>query len=494
MASLVIIIKNYFIEITLICFILILGAYCYSLFFKTKSKDPSTFNKSLPELEISLEELAKRIWLKFNDEISSRYYDLVILKPEENQINSPKEPSSETLPKTDFSQNDLTTSQPIPLEKEPSEEIVKNFIPATNKPEEPFSKEFFEILEQDQELAFLYDNVVKPYKKYITEQNVAPLIEEAIKILHIKGTCSSLSGVHAESIESDSSYSIYKDVLSKVSLKEHTVNVAHIIVERSKFYFQNHTLNVPKLLVLSLYHDLGKIPEYSDSFKSKDLAHQYISANILTTIAQKHNVNVFWLDEVIKLIKEHHIGGTKDVFGKLLSEADKKARLIELSKYLSGFEVKPFELWFSLQEFLSDLTNYVNVDHYGPKWYAFSFNGVLYVKPDKIYDLVDEQRKRKKVLCEEFTTYKDKESRSAIINKVIKMLASKNLLTFQPKTEIDIKCPKYKIFLKDGKSFEITLLPIKMSYYSEDEISSMEKRKWASFFSAILDVSPVKTG
>lgn len=445
------------IQIVLILIIVFSIAYLvYLLFFSSKKpvKIDLSKIKNIPSMEIPLEELAKHIWLKYNDALAEQYYEVISSEKEPQSGNQNQEVSASQLYKRHEYETDI-------------DEIA---------------------IEKDPVLSHLLKEIIIPYKNELENQKVFPLVKEALAILSKEGNCSSLAGVSTSNQEIDNfelkEYSFYKEVLAKVPLKEHTATVVRITIELLKKSFDTYASHVPKMLIVSLYHDLGKIPSLYQKFGQK--AHPFVSANFLATLAQSHGVTPFWLEEAIQIVREHHIPGEKNVFKRILQEADRKARLFEISKSLSHYTVKKFEEWFSLDELIRDLAKVTNIDHYGPQWYAFSHKEIVYVKPLKLIDLANEQRERKKILSLEFLTEKDKTS---LIPVIIEHLAKKNFLALSHLNYS--KIPRFKILLQDGKTFDITLVPIKLSAFSNEEIKEITNRLHATYFSNILEVTPI---
>ena len=418
--------------------------------------------KELPQLEVDLELLAKSIWLKHNENLAQVYYEFV-----------EKTPSGQLLPED---------SEPLATESTVQDSITE--MPATSSPSQP-EKEKTTYTFNDQITKQIWEEFVLPYHSVYESQNALPLIKEGLSVLEQKGDCPSLTGVSpGENPEIElEELNIYKEILSKVSLKNHTYHVINISVNKIKTNFNNYENHIPRVVVTALYHDLGKIPEYWLSGGKK--AHQYVSANLLSAIAVSNNAKPFWLDEAIQIIREHHIPNPSNTFAKILQEADRKARLLEISQHLSDFSIKPFESWFSVKELLDDLAEVVNEDRFGSKWYAFSFKDIIYVRPEKLVELADEQRKRKKVLCEELLGEKEKYQ---IVYKILEILQAEKIL-IEGKTSKTPKPQKFKIHRNDGKVFELHLVPVKMSIYDDNTIKKIKNRLGVTYFSSIVNVT-----
>lgn len=456
-------------KIFLILLIATFGYLLYLLFFpKRKDKLPSSQLKQIPEIQVKIEDLANYIWLKHNDELAKTYHEI---------IEKTEQIPTQELPQTQLTKNistDLTNSLPDHTTSPTDSQITQQYTAS-------FS---------DQTICEIYKEFVQPFEIYYKEQNALNIILKGLSLLDKHGICSSLTSVSPK----DSEYldteledlNLYKDILAKVSLKDHTYHVVSISFQLLKEKFSEYQINVPRIITAALFHDIGKIPELWLSSGRK--AHNYVSANILHSIAKEVNSSPFWLDQVAQIIRDHHLPTTKDPFVRILQEADKKARVLELSQSLSQYNIIPFDNWFSIDEFLNDLAKEVNNDKHGVKWLAFSFKDVIYLKPDGLYDLVEIQRNRKKAISEEFIWQK-REEKMKIILKIVNLLNSKEILVeglIDPKTN---KIPKFKIYRKDGKTYSMSLIPIKLTIYESNTAAEIQQRFNVSAFNVIENVT-----
>lgn len=457
------------VKILLILLIATFGYLLYLLFFpKRKDKLLSSQLKQIPEIQVKIEDLANHIWLKHNDELAKTYYEI---------IEKTEQTPTQELPQTQLIENissDLTNSLPdhttSPLDSQITQQHTVSF--------------------SDQTVREIYKEFVQPFEIYYKEQNALNIVLEGLSLLDKYGNCSSLTSVSPK----DSEYldteledlNLYKDILAKVSLKDHTYHVVSISFQLLKEKFSEYQINVPRIITAALFHDIGKIPELWLSSGRK--AHNYVSANILHSIAKEVNSSPFWLDQVAQIIRDHHLPSTKDPFVRILQEADKKARVLELSQSLSQYNIIPFDNWFSIDEFLKDLAKEVNNDKHGVKWLAFSFKDIIYLKPDGLYDLVEIQRNRKKAISEEFIWQK-REEKMKIILKIVNLLNSKEILVeglIDPKTN---KIPKFKIYRKDGRTYSMSLIPIKLTIYESNTAAEIQQRFNVSAFNVIENVT-----
>lgn len=482
----------------LVLLLLITLGYLLYLILLPKRRDKVLYTqlKQIPELQVRIEDLANNIWLKYNDELAKTYYE--IIEKTEQQLQkgqniSFSQPTPTTQPlnppaqETTPPQNLQDTSLPTPLNninQGSIENISKNVEPSTDTTKEQ------DVSFSDPVISEIYKEFVLPFAFYYKEQNALDIALKGLSILETYGNCSSLTSLSTkESDYMDSEVedlNLYKDILAKVTLKDHTYHVVSISFHLLKEKFSEYQINVPRIIIASLFHDLGKIPEFWLSSGKK--AHNYVSANILYTVAKEVNASPFWLDQVAQIIRDHHLPTTKDPFVRILQEADKKARVLELSQSLSQYSITPFENWFSLDEFISDLAKEVNNDKHGVKWYAFSFKDVIYLKPDGLFELVELQRNRKKAISEEFV-WQRKEEKMKIVLKVVNLLNSKGFLVeglIDPKAN---RIPRFKIYRKDGRTYSMQLIPIKLTIYNADIATEIQHRFNVSAFNVVENVT-----
>ncbi len=444
--------------ITKVIFSLSVLVFIYLIYQFLKSaltkKTPKRINTQViynfPNLEVDLEELAEKTWLKYDDRMYHKYVD--------------------TLQEIEVSKIDQIQDV----------YELENFHEGKENSYHSFSDEL---------LSSLWKDCVEPYLNVINEQNAFSLIKEAFVILAEKGNYPSV-GIKIKQDElpdetDAKGYSLYKNLLSQITLKEHTAHVVRFSIDLAKTNFQSPETHIPKILTVALYHDLGKIPDFKLVFNNQ--VHPFVSGDILSQVAKKNENPPFWIDEAIQIVKEHHLPGEQNIYKKILREADKKARTLEISTKLSGFAIKNLEDWFSPEEFLRKLAPLVNDDRFGNKWYAFSFKNVVFLRLDRLLDLLDQIRQEKQIISPELLSEED---RDKVIIKVVQILVDKDLLVLpsqkHSQTKTIKKLPKFTVILRDGKSFSIHLLPIKITAFTKEEIDSMEKKKAISTLSSSI--------
>jgi len=176
-------------------------------------------------------------------------------------------------------------------------------------------------------LNFKNDDVLEFYVNYLRGKRwmsgvVRDVVLELLRLLDEKGSVSSVVKRKGEAYELDeNSYAL----LSRVSLREHSLNVARLVLEGGV-----SGLYEPQAVVAALAHDLGKIPEFHASLYSLG-DHAVISAALLDTVK---GFNEFPMrEEVRQAVLNHHRAGKGKVL-EILKRADKEARRIELSQKL----------------------------------------------------------------------------------------------------------------------------------------------------------------
>ena len=232
------------------------------------------------------------------------------------------------------------------------------------------------------------------------------VVKDILSLLDREGDCPSVvfAKGEAERLIDKTAY----NVLAGVKLYRHTLNVAEEMIKA----FGGSAAMLPKVLIASLGHDLGKLPSYRKTFYSMG-DHPLISITILDSL--KGYMDLPYRVEVNKAISDHH-RSPKGLLGEKLKEADQAARRMEMAKNVQEHleEAKPesepkYSLqqvpkmglgrqkaekdsifishaqegkerasmkevplpWFDAERFLAELKPYINrLD--GPRWGAFS--------------------------------------------------------------------------------------------------------------------------
>ncbi len=184
--------------------------------------------------------------------------------------------------------------------------------------------------EQKQVITFKNERMQSFYNKYIkNEKAIKPeqhdVMVDVMKLLDEKGSCPSVVQNPAQG-DFDSTRMQTKrneyDMLSKVTLLDHSLNVAEELLKAHKYSL----VTMARDVISALGHDLGKIPEYHiKQYATGD--HPTIS---LLVLSQIHGFKELPCVEDIKdAIKRHHRSPQKP-FSMDLKGADQRAREKEL--------------------------------------------------------------------------------------------------------------------------------------------------------------------
>lgn len=215
------------------------------------------------------------------------------------------------------------------------------------------------------------------------------------------------------------------DILSQVTLKEHSFNVARIALKLAPQYYQDYKNLIPKVLLTALCHDLGKIPELRTSGHYSKADHPLIGAVKMKEFFE--GKNIFWIDRgrgsVEDAIKNHH-RATSDQFNLLVKNADMRARRLEIESRSKELKFQEWDEWFDLSEFLNRVRVEINVLQIN-QWSVFSFGSVVYAKPDLLHSTVLKMVRAKKILDFNVMIPSQKE---IVLKKIAEELRRANLL------------------------------------------------------------------
>lgn len=329
--------------------------------------------------------------------------------------------------------------------------------------------------------AFVRDYIL-PHQGLLQTQGVLVPLLKIIEMLETYGDCPS---VVLEAKTSDEEcvdlYSI-RDTLGQVTLKDHTHRVArHGMALLAQNYKDAEPL-VPKMLVACLGHDLGKIPAFRASGIYSMRDHPAVSIVKVKEAFQGHDV--FWLDEVCDVIGAHH-RHVRDGFASLLKEADGRAREEEVARTSQSMEIKRWDDWFKVPEFLElldPLINYGNATK-GKKedWVGVTVDGVAYCQTSALYGVVRDLARQKRVVDIHLFRASDKDD---ILRRLVKSLDTAGALG--EKIGEGFYGRKYTFTLRTQSKFTAYCLPILEKNFKTPP-SSFEERK-SSFLALIQAV------
>lgn len=264
-----------------------------------------------------------------------------------------------------------------------------------------------------------YNEVIKPYEDKFKEQNVFEVLINILKMLDKHGNVPSVV-IDVKDNESVDLISV-RENLAQVTLKEHTFTVTRIMIDLIKQNYSEYENFIPQGVIMALSHDVGKIPELRLTGLYNSYDHAIVSSNWLAE--QFTGKDVFWAKQAVTAVRDHHLKSKEPLTG-MLREADKQARQMELVKFTQNYSIKSFDEWFNIDEFLADFATKINVTVKG-KWETFSFKGIIYVKPELLYEIAKKQMFDKKTI--DMLMIYDTEKENAL-RKIISKLREKSFI------------------------------------------------------------------
>jgi hypothetical protein len=263
------------------------------------------------------------------------------------------------------------------------------------------------------DIGMFYKGYVEPYTQVLRRIDALDAVVELLALLDDEGHCPSITGRGHQPGPADKStdleasrwlsvrHNAYDILHEYVSLREHSLNVASIIVEQRKKEGRDFQMELGRLLIVSLGHDIGKIPGKSTGHAAKD--HCMASRDVLDGILPDGYPS---RDEILAAVRDHHFSSASG--GALLNHlktADHKARQMELKKYgcKATIALPPLKTaashptqsdrasqepryasvdlsWLELSQLLQLVAGRINVVEKG-KYEAFSHAGIVYVYP-----------------------------------------------------------------------------------------------------------------
>lgn len=224
-----------------------------------------------------------------------------------------------------------------------------------------------------------YSEVIEPNREALA--GVLEGVNRIMEVLERYGDCPSVVTVVTDVERAE--VTRIGDMLSKVTLRDHTLNVTRIALQLLKDTYHNPVGYIPVVIVAALGHDLGKIPEMRSRNGYVKADHPKTSVSILEDIFQK-DMGAHWLKLVTKVIGEHH-QSTTDPLSELLKDADGKARQMEIEQAERKASLS-WEEWFDCRGFLSKVGETVNVTQTGSAFRAFSMDGTVYCDATFLYE------------------------------------------------------------------------------------------------------------
>ncbi len=328
----------------------------------------------------------------------------------------------------------------------------------------------------------LVRDYIVPYQGMLQTQGVLVPIVKMIDLLEEYGQCPSVVlEQKTQDEECGDLYSI-RDTLAKVNLKDHTHRVTRHGLGALMASYKDPEPLIPKMLVACLGHDLGKIPAFRASGLYSMRDHPAVSIVKVKEAFEGHDV--FWLEEVCQVIGAHH-RHVKDGFSSLLKQADGRAREEEVAYVTQTMEIKRWEDWFTVPEFMALIEPLINMGEGSAgrkqEWVAVSVGGVVYCQTSALYGLVKELARNKKIVDIHLLRMSDKEE---VMRRVAKSLGTAGVLA-DPIGE-GFYGRKYSLRLKSKKQVGVYCVPIAEAAFQTTP-SVLQQRK-TGFFTLIEEV------
>lgn len=383
-----------------------------------------SFKPAVPEpIEIKFEDLAQ-LWLRYNEGFVPQEAE-----PEVFDVSGVAE-LSQPAP-----QPAAPASMPLPVPALPAKRPEVPIVSPKDTGAPKFDSNIF------------YQDLIEPYKNQFLIQEAFNGVGKILELLDKHGNCPSIviTATNKDS-ETDDIYSI-KNILLKVTLKEHSFRVARIAVKLLKDQYRDYETLIPKTVTAAIGHDIGKIPALRESGLYSKTDHPLVSASKVAELFDGRDI--FWLNSVLDAIKNHH-RASDDQFATLIRQADSKAREIEVAEVSKELSVKDWAEWFNVDRILEMARPQVNVIQTGNLWQAFSFGGTVYCQQDFIYELTKKLATESKIIDMTITRISEKE---VALRKVVNSLRQKDYLA----------CEIGEGYC--GRNFDITLEKFKKKFY-----------------------------
>jgi hypothetical protein len=294
-----------------------------------------------------------------------------------------------------------------------------------------------------------YSEVIEPHKESLA--GMLEGINKMMELLERYGDCPSVVDTITDSEKKVATR--VGDILSKVTLRDHTFNVTRIALRLLKDTYHDPVGYVPAVIIAALGHDLGKIPELRSRDKYVKADHPPASVSIVEEIFQKDK-GAHWLKMVAKAIGEHHQSAT-DPLSELLKEADGKARQMEIERAEKRASLT-WEEWFDCRDLLRRVGATVNVTQTGSAFRAFSVDDTVYCDPTFLYETAGAMAAERSIV--DITLLWDTDKERAV-RRIVESLRKSDVLTSELGKAYTTR--RYEIQVEQGKPKRPLLVPIK---------------------------------
>lgn len=426
--------------------------------------------RTLPPPEpliVSLQDLAP-IWLRHNDDFRPMMEDGM------TRLGSGVEMTMAQALAPEGATRPAAAEAPVPS----TPAIISASVPRMPSAVQPSSAA---IQARSASSVFVRDYIL-PYQGMLQTQGVLAPLVKVIEILEEYGQCPSVVlEQKTQDEECGDLYSI-RDTLAKVNLKDHTHRVTRHGLAALMASYKDPEPLIPKMLVACLGHDLGKIPAFRASGLYSMRDHPAVSIVKVKEAFEGHDV--FWLEEVCQVIGAHH-RHVKDGFSSLLKQADGRAREEEVAYVTQTMEIKQWDDWFTVPEFLALIEPLINMGEGSSgrkqEWVAVSAGGVVYCQTNALYGIVKELARNKKIVDIHLLRLSDKEE---VMRRVAKSLGAAGVLA-DPIGQ-GFYGRKYSLRLRSKKQVGVYCVPIAETAF-QTAPSAFQQRK-TGFFTLIEEV------
>ena len=300
-----------------------------------------------------------------------------------------------------------------------------------------------------------YSEVIEPHRDILIANGILEGINRIVELLETWGDCPSVVAGLADTERGE--LARIGDLLSNVTLREHSFNVTRIALQLLKKAYDDPVGFIPPMIVAALGHDLGKIPQLRGEGRYAMADHPPISASIVEKIFGKESRS-HWLNVVTKAIGDHH-QSTTDPFSALLKEADGKARQMEIER--EEKRASPaWEEWFDCRELLRLVGAKVNVIQTGNLFHAFSVDESVYCDPTFLYETAGAMASRKQII--DITLLRDVDKEKAL-RRIVDALRHADMLTQDVGKAYITR--KYEIEMEQAPPKKMYLVPLKASAF-----------------------------
>jgi hypothetical protein len=298
-----------------------------------------------------------------------------------------------------------------------------------------------------------YGEVIEPHKEALA--GMLEGINRIMELLERYGDCPSVVDTIADSEKKTATR--VGDILSKVTLRDHTFNVTRIALRLLKDTYHDPVGYIPAVIIAALGHDLGKIPELRSRDKYVKADHPPASVSIVEEIFEKDK-DAHWLKMVAKAIGEHHQSAT-DPLSELLKEADGKARQLEIEQAEKRASLT-WEEWFDCRDLLRRVGATVNVTQTGSAFRAFSVDDAVYCDPTFLYETAGAMAAERNIIDIALLRDTDKDR---VLRRIVESLRKSDVLTSELGKAYTTR--RYEIQIEQGKPKRAFLVPVKANAF-----------------------------